>query len=56
MNRRQAISYINEHRAALGHDPLPTNMSACEVDKHLALIDEHAPYGNDPWGIVDSLY
>lgn len=44
------IHYVNEHRAALGREPLPLDLSEAEVATHLALIDKYAPYGNDPWG------
>lgn len=50
MNHREAVDYINSHREAVGREPL-TTLNAVEVERHMALINENAPYGNDPWGV-----
>ena len=43
------IHYVNEHRAALGRELFPVDLPEAEVQAHLALIDQYAPYGQDPW-------
>jgi len=47
---RSNVAYINSHRAALDRPKFGYDMSPGEAKKHLARINEHAPYGNDPWG------
>ena len=53
MDRSLDIEYVNEHREALGHEPLPLDLPWPEVQAHLDLIDKHAPYGQDPWAKYD---
>jgi hypothetical protein len=48
MNRAEQIAYINEHREATGH-PLFKSLTDDQIKSHLALIDEFAAYGQDPW-------
>lgn len=47
------LDYVNEHRAALGHPTFET-LTPDELRYHLSLIDKHAQYGEDPWGLVDN--
>ncbi len=42
------LSFVNDHREALGYEPF-TIMTESEIQAQLALIEEHAPYGDDPW-------
>jgi hypothetical protein len=42
------LDYINEHRAALDLS-LFTALSEDEIIEQLALIEKHAPFGEDPW-------
>ena len=39
---------INQHREATGH-PRFKELTEAEIDHHMTLIEQHAPYGNDPW-------
>jgi hypothetical protein len=43
-----SIRYVNEHRAAVGRSDI-TDPTPDQLERHLELILEHAPYGNDPW-------
>lgn len=47
---KQDLAFINEHREATGY-PKFTKLSRAATRRHLALIDEHAPRGNDPWSV-----
>ena len=49
MSRETQIEYINDHRTACDYEPLPATMTDEEIAYHMNLIDEHAPFGNDPW-------
>lgn len=46
------IEEINEHREAVGRRKRPYNYPLEKAEGDLVLINEHAPYGNDPWGSV----
>lgn len=43
------VDYVNSHREALGYRKIGRATHPDEVRKHLARIDKHAPYGDDPW-------
>lgn len=49
VSTEQMLADINEHRRAVGRAPIKKETSIRTLEKHLALINEHAPYGNDPW-------
>lgn len=40
---------INEHRRATGHPAVKFATDRATLLQHLAKINVHAPYGNDPW-------
>ena len=48
-DRRDDIDYVNDHRQALGRAPIPYDTAPVEVDRMLALVEEHAPFGEDPF-------
>lgn len=48
MDKTESLKFINEHRAAQGRSEFE-ELSEADMSVHLALINEHAPYGNDPW-------
>lgn len=52
-SKKERVNYINDHREAVGREPLPHTMDKKEIEKHEKLIDKHAPYGNDPWDDED---
>ena len=43
------LDFINDHREAVGR-PKFRMLSDAAAKKHLALIEKHAPFGEDPWG------
>jgi hypothetical protein len=45
--------YVNEHREACGR-PTFKELTESEIERHIALIEAHAPYSNDPWDGEDS--
>ena len=45
----ELVDYANSHRAALGHEPFPSDISPEQLDRELAMIEANAPFGNDPW-------
>lgn len=47
-DEKNMLTYINSHREAVGRKPFPI-LTQEQIEKHLALIDEHAP--NDPWEV-----
>lgn len=49
MNYEERLSWINEHREALGYDLFDT-LAESELTEHERLIEKYAPYGMDPWG------
>lgn len=50
MNQYESdLEFINDHRVNLDYSPFDS-LTKSEMDHHLSLIEEHAPYGNDPWG------
>ncbi len=48
MTRAEKVRFINRHRKATCHHVLK-DLSDEEIHHHLVLIDENAPYGEDPW-------
>lgn len=42
------LEFINSHRKALGYKKFK-KLSKEGIEKHLKLIAENAPFGNDPW-------
>lgn len=48
------IDFVNSHREALGRSKFET-LTPDELQHHLKLIEQHAPYGNDPWDRVATL-
>lgn len=52
-DRRDDIDYINDHRLALDREPIPQDTPPEEVDRLLALIEEHAGFGEDPFTADD---
>lgn len=48
--RNDLADFINDHRRAVGREPLCTEMfTDAELAHQDALILANAPYGNDPW-------
>ena len=54
-DRRDDIGYINDHRTALDREPIPYDTDPAEVDRLMALIEEHAAYGEDPFVALDGV-
>lgn len=42
------LDEINEHRMALDREPFE-ELTDEQIQHHLRLIDQNAPYGQDPW-------
>lgn len=48
--RSNLADFINDHRLAVGREPLCTELfTDDELAHHDALIMANAPFGNDPW-------
>lgn len=50
------VDYVNSHREALGYRKIGRSTHPDKVREHLARIDKHAPYGNDPWEKIGNDY
>lgn len=44
----ESFLYINEHRVACDREPFK-ELTEAEIDENLALIEQHAGNGEDPW-------
>lgn len=44
------LEYVNEHREAVGRAKLRMPKRHKTLSSHLKLIEDKAPYGEDPWG------